>query len=53
MTYRVSGVPYVPPPEGPPYGGHVAALDFAFIIYPDPDPLDSGDDEPAEMTNGD
>jgi hypothetical protein len=49
MDYRFNGVPYVPPPEGPLYDGNVAALDFTFIIYPGPEPIDEGDDEPAEV----
>lgn len=48
LDYALSGVPYVPPPSGPPYDGRVAALDYQFIIVGEPEP-DEGDDEPVEL----
>jgi len=49
LDFDVVGVPYTPPPGGPPYQV-TAALDFAFSATADPNdpPDDSGDDEPVD-----
>ncbi len=49
LDFDVVGVPYTPPPGGPPYDV-TGAIDFAFSTTSDPDdpPDDSGDDEPVD-----
>ncbi len=48
LDYEFDGVPYDPPPAGPPFEGRTAAITYAFIILPQP-PIDWGDDEPVEV----
>ena len=48
LHFDVVGVPYTPPPGGPPYTV-TAALDFTFTLDGHTDPNDSGDDEPVDI----
>lgn len=52
LEFDIAGVPYTPPPGGPPYSV-TAALDFAFTKGgnpdPEPPPDDSGDNEPVDV----
>jgi len=48
LHFDVVGVPYTPPPGGPPYAV-TAALDFTFTKDGHTDPDDSGNDEPVDV----
>lgn len=52
LQYVVRGVPYTPPPEGPPHEC-TAGLDYAFTKVGTAVPEEEGDDEPVEESEGD
>jgi hypothetical protein len=48
LDYYLEGVPYDPPPEGPPFEV-TAALDYSFTFVGSSEPEEEGDDEPVDL----
>jgi hypothetical protein len=48
LDYYLEGVPYDPPPEGPPFTD-TAALDYTLMLVGSSDPEAEGDDEPVDI----